>query len=131
MSAPHGPKLHASQFCDALRTWARLVSEPKPGEDEDAKRERQQFAAAWGTVELAITKSCLLDRLIYCGDVVRTEPCPVHKGHWSGISATPCQYCGVSPCGCNTGWVPAKFDAAKANQSVLDLVANEPPPKTE
>jgi len=49
-----------------------------------------------------ITKSCLLNRLIYAGEALRTQPCPIHGGEWSGY-----QEC---PAGCNfgydaTGWL--------------------------
>jgi len=52
-----------------------------------------------------VTKSCLLDRLIYGKEKLRTVPCPVHQGKWSGCSFDhpPCEYCYY---GSNvTGWV--------------------------
>lgn len=84
--------------------------------------------------ELAISKSCLLSRLIYGGEHPSKTPCPVHKGTWVGIhfgwpgdnwvdgkgNKTPVE---VSPmlqkwydegcrcfqhkgCNCTTGWQP-------------------------
>ena len=51
-------------------------------------------------VFLQITKSALLDRLLYCGESLRTEMCPTHKGRWSGLFGE-CEH------GCQlTGWLP-------------------------
>lgn len=79
---------------------------------EDAERVR--------SLRLAIRKSCLLDRLIYIGEPLRTVPCPRHHGRWSGLS-WPGETCThgpgcrcphgcacVAPCGCATGWVHAR-----------------------
>jgi hypothetical protein len=50
-----------------------------------------------------IHKSDLLYRLIYCGEKLRTEQCPEHKGEWSGLEH-PDHRC---PHGCGlTGWLP-------------------------
>ena len=52
-----------------------------------------------------IRKSCLLDRLIYAGEPLRTRRCPIHEGEWSGLwRDEPC------PEGCSfgaqlTGWI--------------------------
>lgn len=55
------------------------------------------------TVELSIRKSNLLYRLIYCGEKLRTQKCPQHKGRWSGIEFGD----NVCPHGCElTGWIP-------------------------
>lgn len=69
-------------------------------------------------LDLAIRKSCLLDRLIYVGEAPRTRPCPKHEGRWSGLPwpgskcthgddcrcANGCEC--IAPCGCATGWLP-------------------------
>lgn len=54
---------------------------------------------------LDVGKSCLLGRMIYGGEELRTRPCPVHKGMWSGCSPNACAAgCGY---GMNiTGWLP-------------------------
>lgn len=55
------------------------------------------------SVELSIRKSALLARLIYGGEKLRTQKCPQHKGHWSGLEH-PDNQC---PHGCGlTGWLP-------------------------
>lgn len=80
-------------------------------------------------LRLLISKSCLLDRLIHGGEAPSSMPCPVHKGHWSGIhlgwpgqrwsNGTPVEEsaqcrewfdagcrCFQHYCGCTTGWQP-------------------------
>lgn len=60
-----------------------------------------------GALRLAVVKSCLLDRLLYCGEALRTRPCPEHQGRWSGCCRRhPCPHGCDGPCGCRTGWVP-------------------------
>lgn len=54
-------------------------------------------------VKFAVLKSSYLGRRLYGGEEHRTEPCPVHKGRWSGLplGSDP-------PCGCDlTGWLRA------------------------
>ena len=112
MGDPKGPQLHASEFCAAFKQWAQLSMQVLPTDDEHATQWRKQFRHAWEFMELAIHKSCLLDRLIYCQDKgVSLTPCPVHKGRWSGITRESCVHCGGS-CGCNTGWVQPKREEA-------------------
>lgn len=65
-------------------------------------------------LRLKIRKSCLLDRLIHCGEELRTVPCPEHKGKWSGCHFDPCPHgCSIG-CGCTTGWLPSLDTAVKA-----------------
>lgn len=94
-----------NEFCDAIFKWAR---HPDKGLDT-------AFWKNWYTVELAVIKSCLLLRLIYCGEQLRTTPCPKHKGRWSGCAWDP----GFCEClsGVNiTGWLPNDGDdRAKQN----------------
>lgn len=106
------PVMPVSRYCNALDEWAK-VAKPE----------------GWLYVRGAIAKSCLLHRTIYGGEALRTVPCPVHKGRWSGISlgwpgavsttGVPIkeekllreQYdagcrCFLGSCGCTTGWQP-------------------------
>jgi len=56
---------------------------------------------------MQITKSSLLGRLIYGGEKLRTEMCPIHKGHWSGLEwpDKPCLHrCQM------TGWIQEAED---------------------
>jgi hypothetical protein len=71
------------RICDRMRNWAR--------DKDDVSH-----------LALSIEKSCLLDRLIYGGEPLRTERCPKHKGRWSGCVPDPCPICSY---GSNvTGW---------------------------
>lgn len=72
---------------------------PLPGPIERAKTISQVF--------LWIRKSDLLDRLLYQGQKLRTERCPVHDGRWSGLEH-PTNYC-EHGCGF-TGWLPEPED---------------------
>lgn len=92
------PVRRVSAYCKALETWAPLAVQA-------GIITREQFI----DVRLAIVKSCLLARLIYGSEELRTRPCPEHKGHWSGIewhdprdgSGNRCPHgCGL------TGWLP-------------------------
>ena len=74
-------------LCDALGQWA------------EAELPDQTYVLSIG-----IAKSCLLRRLIYAGEHLRTRPCPIHRGRWSSSFK-------VCPAGCNfevdlTGWLP-------------------------
>jgi hypothetical protein len=104
--ASHGPLLRLSDVCNTLRLFARLFCTPQPTDDEWKKKERLEHYEHFQKVDLAISKSCLLDRLFYQeNEGVRTVPCPDHKGSWSGCNWN-------SPgCACRnganvTGWLP-------------------------
>lgn len=113
-------------YCAALEKWAELYLD---SENELRPDMMSGLRAAFNTIRLAVSKSCLLDRLIYGGEKVSQTPCPVHKGRWSGIQVGwPGQKWSngedveVSPmlqkwydegcrcfkhsCGCTTGWQP-------------------------
>lgn len=89
------------EYCKVLREWAQVAARSHKG-DELWIGDHGDF----GELHLRIEKSCLLDRLIYLGETVRTVPCPLHKGKWSGIHAERCPHgCDIG-CGCTTGWLP-------------------------
>lgn len=91
------PMLPVTKYCKALETYANLKAE----KDEE-------FAKYYRFLIIDIYKSCLLDRLIYCGEELRTEKCPKHDGHWSGINFGKDQCECLCSCGCTTGWLPNK-----------------------
>jgi hypothetical protein len=104
--ASYGPLLRLYDVCNTLRKWAIAFGSSLATDDEYKKKERDEFREHWSRVDLAIRKSCLLDRLFFQEEDLRTEPCPVHKGRWSG--------CDWSSPGCEcrngsnvTGWLPA------------------------
>jgi hypothetical protein len=106
-------RLKAEEFCEAFYTWAEACQTELPSDDEERKRWRKEFAAHWSFVALAVRKSCLLDRLIYSREPLRTEMCPVHKGKWSGCVFERLE------CGCQfgsnvTGWL---MQSVNQNQS--------------
>lgn len=117
----------SARFCASLDEWAALmIAAAEPGDT---------FAQSWQSVRLQISKSCLLDRVLYGGEKPSKTPCPVHKGKWSGchfawpgaqwtnvktgertpaeVDATLQQWlddgcrCAMHKgCGCTTGWQP-------------------------
>jgi hypothetical protein len=104
--ASYGPLLRLSDLCNTLRLWARVYCTLLPGDDEYKKQDRLRLNEAASYVDLQISKSCLLDRLFFQDEALRTVPCPTHKGRWSG-----CVWDKL-PCGCQnganvTGWLPA------------------------
>lgn len=123
------------QYCKALYTWANLMERAS---SKDFKKSRD-------IIELAITKSCLLNRMIDNGEQPSQTPCPVHKGKWSGIhigwpgtfltsfttgEKTPVEVsgqcrewydkgcrCFQHSCGCTTGWQPDEYCGCDMNDS--------------
>jgi hypothetical protein len=98
------PTLKPEEFCEAFYTWAEACQTELPTDDADKKQWRIKFADHWSFIELAFHKSCLLDRLIYAREPLRTEMCPRHKGKWSGCVFEKLE------CGCQfgsnvTGWL--------------------------
>jgi hypothetical protein len=93
------PVMPVSRYCKKFRDWANVVTEP------DLLGRPILTEADISRVQLAITKSNLLWRLIYLDEDIRKEKCPIHKGHWSGIPSLE----GACPHGCqHTGWLPNK-----------------------
>jgi hypothetical protein len=98
------PTLKAEEFCEAFNTWARVCQTELTTDDATTKRWRKEFASHWRFIELAIYKSCLLDRLIYAREPLRTAVSPQHRGKWSGWIFEN------TDCGCQfgpnvTGWL--------------------------
>ena len=95
----HEPVRPVSEYCHALDEWARVMRES--GYDTES-------ADAWGRIRgLPLMKSNLAARLVYGKEAVRSRPCPIHKGRWSGcvwgeqMCAEGCMF------GSNvTGWLP-------------------------
>lgn len=127
--------ISVEKYCQAFEIWAEKALEAEIiSEDQQqtviagCKHLRDMFEGLQGLIEtnelcksledwykkqskgrglsLAVSKSCLLDRLIYGGEELRTKKCPEHDGHWSG-----CSFLAECPHGCSfganlTGWIP-------------------------
>lgn len=109
------PIMPVSMFCDFLKTWARMAGEPHPVAPEKREGENKGRAALGEAAQVTfrdIQKSNLLWRLIYGGETLRTKPCPVHRGRWSGCMLPPETACkGACMSGINvTGWLPEPGD---------------------
>lgn len=117
-----------SKFCKIMDTWAQACMTGLDTDDEYKKEWRKKFQESWQFIRLAIGKSCLLDRMMYGGETLRKDPCPVHKGRWSGCSADP------QPEGCNcrhdiciTGWQQNPEDPKSGNSGLAIMVAEKEP----
>lgn len=97
-----------SAYCNAFRTWRQAIADGlKRGDwrkNMGANAEMAKLLGTLNSLEIPISKSNLLHRLIYLGEELRLTPCPEHKGRWSGCG-DECEY------GCNsgmnvTGWIP-------------------------
>lgn len=93
----HEPVVPLSVVCDAITTWARAIEQGV--RETPAERRQLQQGAAYaeyiGRILIDIRKSGLLSRVIYNGEGVRTEKCPVHQGHmdcaqWVGLGDPTC-----------------------------------------
>jgi len=97
------PVRPVSRYCAAIRQWFEAIvnnnEDPAMRETFDftdiartpktrvARPEDQHGHAYYkelGHISTDISKSYLLARLIYEDEPLRTEKCPVHKGHWEG-----------------------------------------------
>lgn len=109
--------LHPEQFCEAFEAWASAYSAVN-----------REFAEHWEYIHLQIRKSCLLDRLIYQGEKLRTKKCPVHQGRWSGCDwNTPGCECRN---GANvTGWLPEPEDVGYRDDGPDCTVCGKKPKK--
>lgn len=113
------------RYCTAFERWLGAIEalNKRPlraGEKAEYKLGHSWFKEISGIL-LAIRKSSLLGRLLYEGEMLRTEECPVHKGKWSGMEhpENPC------PHGCGfVGWLPQPNDplhiTRKAAQAELE-----------
>jgi hypothetical protein len=110
-----GPVMTAQYYCEQFETWVNAYR--AGAEEEGHTKAAEAFRDAWGVLNLAIRKSCLLDRLIYGGETLRKEKCPVHKGHWSGCMVNPCPICSHGIC--QTGWKKNPGDPDSANSGIF------------
>lgn len=136
-------RLTIAEYVEAFETWAsvaKLTDGQRAVLDyslvhlratftDDTLRDTKDYCAAFEShlserdedpsgdarrLRLLITKSCLLDRLIHCGEALRAVPCPEHKGRWSGLHSKPCPHgCSIG-CGCTTGWLPSLDTAVRS-----------------
>ena len=86
-----------NEYCAAFKTYFRVA-------DAYIRDSYPKLHAELGTLNTLISKSCLLDRMIYQGQEPGIVPCPDHDGRWSGIHF-PAPDCGCATC-CTTGWLP-------------------------
>ncbi len=70
--------LTPDQVCEKLAAWAEVAG-------IRSRTEVTELGYSGGEGSLVTTKSDLLLRMIYAGEMPSQTKCPVHKGVWSGI----------------------------------------------
>ncbi len=100
------PVMPVSNYCDALRTWARCIVEANkrgPEYPNQAIQGSAYHGVLWMIIQDA-EKSGLLARLIYGGEKKRERVCPEHGGHMNTfiwVGGAECAH------GCQgSGWLP-------------------------
>ena len=96
MKRPVEPTMPVGKYCESLTQWLRIISQ---------KEHPLVEARVANSILFNIKKSCLLKRMIYMGEDLRTVKCPIHNGEWSGCYAERCP-AGCDTCGCACGWIP-------------------------
>jgi len=121
------PVRPVSHYCERLASYADGLNQAI----EDHQPEYGCVCGPFASVEAAATvrdglrllnqwrfKSHLLWRLIYADESLRTQKCPVHKGHWSGCywPGDECEH-GCATYGNTSGWIaltPERSGAGRA-----------------
>lgn len=103
------PGIHGDDGPLREKAWndSNLAMKNRIEESNYAVQDLHRFetvAESINFVAIQISKSALLDRLLYVGEPLRTKKCPTHKGTWSGLFGD-CEH------GCElTGWLPTEED---------------------
>lgn len=99
------PKFDYQEIRAIIFEWLSLLEElDASGNVRDDRMSK--IAAVANDLKLAADKSSYLGRR-FAGQPHRSEPCPIHKGMWSGLPypGHDCLY------GCNlTGWLPSQVE---------------------
>jgi hypothetical protein len=88
-----------------MKALRQRADELEASGEEDTSPDLTAIARLPG-IELAISKSNLLWRLIYEGQPLREVKCPVHNGRWSGCVWEPARWCECMDGSDITGWLP-------------------------
>lgn len=94
------PVLPMSRFCSAIETWMMAIEALAQETADDEWRQGYEYHTHLTQIRVDIHKSNLLARLLYGGESLRTQRCPLHKGRWSGTGMGCSHGCG------GTGWLP-------------------------
>lgn len=97
------PEFNMNEIRDVIFDWLDLLVEhhgtpPAEGNPDQRDERLKRIAAVAADLKFAADKSSYLARR-FSGEIHRTQPCPEHRGRWSGLGF--CDY------GCDlTGWLP-------------------------
>lgn len=81
------PVMPLHRFCNAISVWFRCIE--RNNTDPELSKGCCQGNEYYGVlrwVEIDIQKSNLLRRMLYLREPLRTEMCPIHKGHWNATA---------------------------------------------
>jgi hypothetical protein len=121
----HQPVMPVGAYCDAFRSWLTAIEDAV--KREPGSLELSGMLERLRDVQTDVFKSNMLYRLLYLGEPVRTEMCPIHKGHWSGC-ASPERECPHCMSGSDvTGWVgPTQADRTNAMKEAFGKIYGPP-----
>ena len=101
------PVMPIKKYCAAIETWMDAIRDGvRRRTDHPEYQHGFDYHNHLSHISLDIQKSGLLARLLYAGEELRTEMCPVHQGHmdtalWCGFPDVP------EGCKCDgSGWIP-------------------------
>ena len=106
------PVRPVSEVCNGIYAWLDVLADQHTGRGIENGRSHAltSIGTAWkenkSMVLTSAAKSNLLFRLLYLGEDVRTQACPVHAGEWSGYTGTPESTCRCQSGANFTGWLP-------------------------
>ena len=102
---PHEDPSIFQNNLEKVITWAETLDLPEEDETDvfcgkiwrALPEAPEDIIKAYGYVQIDIDKSYCLSRLLYCGEELRTIPCPEHKGRWGFIRDCICGDSGFLP----------------------------------
>jgi hypothetical protein len=98
-----------TDYCQAFFDWHKAIADAlqDPEVSDMHKDSLRPIKEALDALYIPVMKSNYLARRIYGGEEHRTEKCPVHNGHWSGMywPGTPDADCPCADTGTTTGWI--------------------------
>jgi hypothetical protein len=77
------PVMPVQKYCAALETWASIMTDMEDTPSRMRPSDKLYYDAIH-RLQIDISKSYLLFRLIYLQEPLRTEVCSIHRGEWNG-----------------------------------------------
>lgn len=122
------------EYCKAFYTWFELMKKQIKADINNSETSADRIKGLQSDLDaldrtfLYVTKSSLLARMIYNGEELRTTPCFLHNGRWSG-----CLLPSDCPC-CGEGWYRNGVTVEQEYHTSIDgtkKIFDFPVPQTE